>query len=123
MSATATSFGTATWGIPSGQTGFILESVKYNYKPTRKECRDISGNTLGVIYYDEMVNISIAGIVPTTSPFAGTVAASLTLGNSLTAYLKGGSTGGTCIIDEITTTFSNEDFRKIDLSATYFPNV
>ena len=124
MPATATtSFASAVWGIASAQTGLILESVDYNYKPEKKEYKNLSGNTAGVVYYDEKVSISIAGLVPTATPFSITVASSLTLGNALEAFLKGGITGGVTIVDEVTTKVANEDYKKIDIKATFYPNL
>jgi len=123
MAATATSFGDGSWGINSEETGFIIESVSHNYTNEMKPIKNRTGNTTGVTYYDEKVKISLDGKLPKTSPFSGTIASSLTLGNGLSAYLKGGVSGGLTIVEGVTIDQNMEDYKAIKLEAVFYPNI
>ena len=124
MSATAvaTSFGDGVFGISADETGILIESVSHDYSCDSKAVKNRTGNTSGVTYYNETVKISLDGKIPATSPFTGSIAASLTLGNALAAYLKGGVTGGLTIIEQITIDKNSEDYKSIKISAVYYPN-
>lgn len=123
MAATATSFGVGSWGITNVETGIIIESISQDYTNSNKSIKDRTGNTTGISYYDEQVKVSLNGRIPTTAAFSGTLAASLTLGNALSAYLKGGVTGGLTIVEGITIDLNNEDYRSIKVTATFYPNI
>ncbi len=123
MAATAQSFGDGRWGIGADETGIIIESITHDYTNSSKSVKNRTGNTSGITYYDEMVKVSLDGKVPTTSPFSGTLAASLTLGNSLSSYLKGGVATGLTLIEGITLDYNQEDYRSFKLQATFYPNV
>jgi hypothetical protein len=123
LAATATSFGDGVFGIGADQVGIILESTSYDYTSDNKTVRNRTGNTSGITFYNETVKISLDGKVPATSPFSGTIAASLTLGNAMTAYLKGGVTGGLTIIEQVTVDSNQEDYKGIKVSATFYPNI
>ena len=123
MAATATSFGVGSWGITNVETGIIIESISQDYTNSNKSIKDRTGNTTGISYYDEQVKVSLNGRIPTTAAFSGTLAASLTLGNALSAYLKGGVTGGLTIVEGVTIDLNNEDYRSIKVTATFYPNI
>ena len=125
MAATSTSFGDGSWGIDADQTGMIIETISYDFKDLSKEVKNRTGNTTGVTKYDEKVTISLKGKVPKTGIFSGTLATSLTLGNTLTAFnfLKGGATTGLNIIDGITIDMAQEDYKGITINATNYPNI
>jgi hypothetical protein len=123
MPATAFSFGDGLFGINSAETGFLIETITHAYQNKNKTVLDRTGNTIGYTAYDETVKVSLKGRVPKTGAFSGTLASSLTLGNSLSAYLKGGATTGLNIIESITIDLNNEDYRSISLECTNFPNI
>ena len=125
MGATSTSFGDGIWGINSEQTGMIIEGMSYSFEDKSKDILNRTGNSTGTTRYDEKVKISLNGKIPKTGIFSGTLATSLTLGNSLTAYnfLKGGATSGLSIIDNITVDASQEDYQSIKITATNYPNI
>lgn len=126
MAATAVSLGTVgVFGITSEQTGLIIESLTYDYSNSMKEIKNRTGNTTGVTYYDEKIAITINGKIPTATPFSGTIAAALVLGNALTnhAYLKGGVTGGLTILESVSLDTSQEDYQGLSLKATFYPNI
>lgn len=122
MSATATSFGEGRFGIGAAETGFIIESITHDYTNSNKSVKDRTGNTLGISYYDEQIKVSLNGKVPKTTPFSQTLATSLTLGNSLSAYLKGGNSG-LVLVEGITIDLGNEEYQGIKINATNYPNI
>ena len=123
MPATATSFGDGVFGINADQTGFIIESISYNYSSDKKTVKNRTGNDSGVTFYNEKLTIDMNRKVPKTSPFPGTIAASLTHGNALSAYLKGGVTGGLTLVDTINVELNQEDYQGIKVTSTYYPNI
>jgi hypothetical protein len=123
MAATATSFGDGEWGVDSLETGIIIESITHDYTNSNKTIKDRTGNTLGITYYDEQIKISLNGRIPETTPFSGTLAAALTLGNTPANHLKGGVTGGLVLIEGVTVDMAQEDYQSIKISATKYPNI
>lgn len=123
MAATATSFGDGEWGIDSAETGILIESITHDYTNSNKTIKDRTGNTLGITYYDEQVKISLNGKIPETTPFSGTLAVALTLGNAPDNHLKGGVTGGLVLIEGVTIDMAQEDYKSIKISATKYPNI
>ena len=123
MAATATLFGVGSWGINNVETGIIIESITHDYANSNKSIKDRTGNTTGISYYDEQVKVSLNGKLPTTAAFSTTIASSLTLGNGLSSFLKGGVTGGLTIVEGITLDSANEDYKGIKVSAVFYPNI
>lgn len=123
MPATATSFGDGRFGIGANETGFIIENISHNYTSSNKTVKDRAGNTSGITYYDEMVSVSLKGKIPKTTPFSGTIAASLTLSNPLSAYLKSGATAGLTIIESINVEYVSEEYSSFSIEAKNYPNV
>ena len=122
MPATATSFGDGRFGIPNAETGIIIESISHAFSNSNKTIKDRTGNTTGITYYDEVVAISLKGRVPKTSPFSGTLASSTTLGNGLSAYLKGGNSG-LILIESITVDYAQEEYQSFSIEMKNYPNI
>ena len=115
-------FGTvALFGL-STETGIITEFVSFAYKQDSKELRGATGDVTGKSYYNESADISISGYLPTTSAFATTLASTITLINTVTDFYKG-TGGGSTIVESITKSLSNQDYQKIEVSATNYPFV
>ena len=121
MASTAHSFGDGVWGIAEEETGFIIESVTHDFTQDQKTVKNRTGNDTGVTYYNEKVKVSLKGKIPATSAFSGTLAATLTLGNALDAYLIDGPNTGLVLVDTITIDYANEDYKGISLNATAWP--
>ncbi len=116
----ATQFGTAsTFGL-TFETGVITDSITYSYSQDSKMIRSGSGDTTGKTYYDERCEIAIAGFIPTSSPFATTLAAEITLVTAPTDYFKG-SVGTKTLVESITKTTSNEEYQRIEVSSMHHP--
>lgn len=121
----ATSFGTTTsvFGIGSQQTGFLLDSVSDDYANDKKTCKNISGDDTGSSYYNERIDITLDGWVPSSSAFAGTLASALVLANTPADHLIGSTSGGTTVVEGVTRTATSEDYRRISVKALYSPTI
>lgn len=118
----ATQFGTlSNFGL-TFETGIITDNITYNYGQESKPVRSGSGDVIGKTYYDERIELSISGYIPSSSAYSTTLAAAITLVTAPTDYLKG-SVGGTTIVESITRTHSSEDYQRIEVSAMNHPGI
>jgi len=118
----ATSLGTVgNWGIPNDQPGLILYDLSYDYSQQEKTVLTTSGEIQGIVFYQPKVEVKMSGLVPKTSPISGKLGTVLVLSNPIPTHLT--PTGGTTIITQISRSLNNEDFEKIDITATHYPFV
>ena len=116
----ATSFGTAsTFGL-TFETGIITDSIGYSYTQENKALRNGTGDITGKTYYNEQIEVSIAGYIPTSTPYSTTLAALITLSTQPTDYLVG-SLGTKTIVESITRTHTIEDYQRIEVTAMHHP--
>lgn len=120
MSATSVSHGVGNWGLSAAETGIILESLQYAYTHEKGEVFDLTGNTSGVTYFDEKVEISLDGEF---SGFSTTMGAELTLTNTIPALIRAGVSGGTVLVEDIQVTGNRKNYQRISVKAVYYPNV
>src|SRR5687768_14307281 len=97
----ATQFGTGKFGIGADETGIIIQNISYSFSQEKKAIKGRTGDTVGISYFDEKVEVKLQGVIPTTSAFSGTLATALTLTNTMVDHLKGATTGGSLLIEEI----------------------
>jgi hypothetical protein len=121
----ATSFGTTTgvFGIAAQQTGFLLDSVSDDYSQDSKTVKNISGDDTGESYYNERIEGSLEGYIPSTSAFSGTLASALTLATAPADHLIGAVTGGTYVVTGLTRSSTSEDYRRISVKYKYSPTI
>jgi hypothetical protein len=112
---------TGNWGIPQDETGIIITDLSFDYSNQEKVVLDKGGEIIGLALYQEKAEIKLSGLVKKTGPFAGKIGAALALTNAVPAHMQ--SSGGTTIIKQISRTLNNEDFEKIDITATNYPLV
>ena len=112
---------TGNWGIPQDETGVLITDLGFSYSNQEKTVLDKGGEITGIAFYQEMIEIKLSGLVKKDSPFAGKLAAPLTLANTVPAHLNG--SGGTTVITQIDRSLNNEDFEKIDITAKHYPYV
>ena len=118
----ATTLGTTgNWGIPNEQSGLILYDASYDYSQQEKTVLTTSGEIQGLALYQQKIEVKMSGLVPKTSPFNGKLGTVLVLANAIPAHLA--TTGGITIIMQISRSLNNEDFEKIDITATHYPFV
>ena len=113
---------TGNWGITNDETGILINDLSFDYSNQEKTVLDKSGEIIGLALYQEKVEIKLSGLVAKTSAFSGKIGAALALANALPAHLQATS-GGTTIIKQINRALNNEDFEKIDITATHYPFV
>jgi hypothetical protein len=111
---------TGNWGIPNDESGIIITDLAFDYSNQEKTVLNKSGEIIGLALYQEKVEIKLSGLVAKTSAFSGKIGAALALANAMPAHLQATS-GGTTIIKQINRALNNEDFEKIDITATHYP--
>ena len=112
---------TGNWGIPNDQSGIIISDLSFDFSQQEKPVLNTSGEIQGIAFYQPKVEVKLSGLVPKTSAFNGKIGAALVLANAIPAHLT--PTGGTTIITQISRSLNNEDFEKIDITATHYPFV
>jgi hypothetical protein len=112
---------TGNWGIPQDETGIIITDLSFDYSNQEKVVLDKGGEIIGLALYQEKAEIKLSGLVKKTGPFAGKIGAALALTNAVPSHMQ--SSGGTTIIKQISRALNNEDFEKIDITATNYPLV
>ena len=112
---------TGNWGIPNDQSGIIISDLSFDFSQQEKPVLDKSGEIQGLALYQPKVEVKMSGLVAKTSSFSGKIGAALVLANAIPAHLT--PTGGTTIITQISRSLNNEDFEKIDITATHYPFV
>jgi hypothetical protein len=113
---------TGNWGIEDDEAGIIISDLAFDYSNQEKLVLDKSGEVTGLAHYQEKVEIKLSGLVKKTSPFSGKIGAVLALANTMPSHLQA-SSGGTTVIKQINRSLNNEDFEKIDITATHYPFV
>jgi hypothetical protein len=111
---------TGNWGIPQDEAGIIITDLSFDYSNQEKPVLDKSGEIIGFAFYQEKFDVKASGLVAKTSSFSGKIGAVLALANAVPSHLQA-SSGGTTVIKQINRTLSNEDFEKIEISATHYP--
>lgn len=113
---------TGNWGIPNDQSGIIINDLSFDFSNQEKPVLDKGGEIIGFSFYQEKVEIKLSGLVAKTAPFNGKIGAALAMANAIPAHLQQ-ATGGTTIVKQISRALNNEDFEKIDITATHYPTV
>ena len=113
---------TGNWGIPNDEAGILINDLAFDFSNQEKTVLNKSGEIIGLALYQEKVEIKLSGLVAKTSAFSGKIGAALALANAMPAHLQATS-GGTTIIKQINRSLNNEDFEKIDITATHYPFV
>jgi hypothetical protein len=110
---------TGNWGIPNDQPGILITDQSFDFSNQEKQVLDKSGEVIGLSLYQEKVEIKLSGLVAKTSSFNGKIGAAITLANAIPAHLQ--QSGGTTVLMQVSRSLNNEDFEKIDLTATHYP--
>lgn len=112
----------APFGIAAAETGIVSDATGYNFSHQKKQLRDVDGDTIAVAYYDEMCEISISGFIPGSSPFATSIASSISLVTAVPDFFKG-SVGGLTVVETVNRTNSSEEYQRIEVTASHHPLV
>ena len=112
---------TGNWGIPNDQAGILITDLSFDFSNQEKTVLDKAGEIIGLSLYQEKVEIKLSGLVAKTSSFSGKIGAAIALANAIPGHLQ--QAGGTTILMQVSRSLNNEDFEKIDLTATHYPFV
>ncbi len=113
---------TGNWGILNDQQGILITDLSFDFSNQEKTVLDKAGEIIGLSLYQEKVEIKLSGLVAKTSSFSGKIGAAIALANTIPTHLQQAS-GGTTILMQVSRSLNNEDFEKIDLTATHYPFV
>ena len=113
---------TGNWGIPNDQPGLLITDLSFDFSNQEKTVLDKAGEIIGLSLYQEKVEIKLSGLVAKTSSFSGKIGAAIAMANAIPGHLQQAS-GGTTILMQVSRSLNNEDFEKIDLTATHYPFV
>jgi hypothetical protein len=111
---TSTAASDLEYGI-TDETGIILTSFSRNVQSVKTEVRNAVNDVVGVAYSGITAAISLEGFV--NGAVTMTIANTLTLNNDTTTS---GLTGGTVIVDSISESTGQGEFKKISVSATQY---
>ena len=117
MAATVYKASTATdleYGI-TDETGIILTSYARQVNSVKTEVRNAENDVVAVAHSGITASITLDGYVNGTVTMA--VANLLTLTNDTSSY---GLTGGTVIVDSVSETTGQGEFKKISVSCTQY---
>jgi hypothetical protein len=117
--------GIGKFGITSAESGFIVESIDFDYSAQKVELEDHTGSTVDVAFFNDMVKINLDCTVPATSAFAGSIGDSITLSNTIPDHIAngGGVSAGFTVIDTIKVSKKNKEFNKTSLGISLHPMV
>ena len=113
---------TGNWGIPDDESGMLVTDVSFDFSNQEKTVLDKAGEIIGLSLYQEKVEIKLSGLTAKNSSFSGKIGAALVISNTIPGHLQSTS-GGTTVLMQVSRSLNNEDFEKIDLSATHYPLV
>jgi hypothetical protein len=118
----ASQFGTAaTFGL-TFETGVLTENIGYSYGLEEKSVRSGAGDETGWTGYNEKAEVTFGGYVPTGSPYSTPIAATLNLVTAVPDFFTvTPGAGARCIVKSVNRTFTNDDYSKVDVAATYYP--
>lgn len=114
---------TYTWGISSDQTGILLDSQTWTYSDSEKVILDASGDAKAVFTYNEVLDVSLSGYLPASSPFSSTMSAAVTLATTPTDFFIDGSSSSSALVRGVTRTNANEDAQRIEVTLRQWPGI
>ena len=117
----ATIIGTVgVFGLGEDQQGILLESQDIDYKPDNKIQKDYRGVKVGIIFYDDQVDVSLKGFIPRENPTDIKVAQTLALANAAPDHGLNSVASGTNVVTGIKISYKNEDLASFEVSSTIF---
>ena len=99
----------------TNETGIILTNYSRNVSSVKTEVRDADNEVVAVAHSGITAAISLEGFINGASTFE--IAALLTLANDTSSY---GLTGGTIIVDSVSESHAQGEFKKVSVSATQY---
>lgn len=112
---------TGNWGIPQDEAGVIIYDMGYDYSIQDKPVLDRSGEISGLALYQALCDVKFSGLVPKAAPFASKVGTVFAINNTIHDHLP--TNGGTTVLLQVSRSYNNEDFEKIDVTARHYPSL
>ena len=120
MSATTIGTGSGNFGVAANETGIIMSGYDQDSQASTKELPDRTGCAVGLSVYNEKNVLSISGYVMASTTPTMVVGDVLTLTNTVAlTHLQ--ATTGVVICENVKRARANEDFERIDVTATCYP--
>jgi hypothetical protein len=111
------------WGIAAAETsiGVIIESIDETSRNEKNYLKDIYGQRMGRSDYDESIEGKLTGKLTSSSPFSTKLGANITLANAIVSnHLYNNNTGRT-VVNEVKRSYSNEDWRGVEIDVEVLP--
>jgi hypothetical protein len=106
------------FGVASAETGMIILDWEHQSGCEKVFTRTIAGSRKGAAFFDESIGIKVSGLIPSTTPFSGKIAATITLANAAaTTHLQTAS--GSTILMGVTLARRIDNWASINLDAEY----
>ena len=120
MPATTIGTGSGNWGVGADETGIIMGGFDLDSQASTKELPDRQGCAVGLSVYNEKIAINMSGYVMLSTTPTQQVGDVITLTNTLIlTHIQG--TTGKVVCEGVKRSRANEDFEKIDVTATLYP--
>jgi hypothetical protein len=120
MPATTIGTGSGNWGVAANETGIIMSGFDLDTQASTKELPDREGCAVGLAVYNEKIAISISGYVMASTTPTQKVGSVITLTNTVAlTHLQ--ATTGKIVCENVKRARANEDFERIDITATLYP--
>lgn len=114
--------GDGIFGIPADEDGLLVSSVSHSHKSDKAVLPNRVGNTVGSVYSNFSVDISIDAYVPATGAWAETIGSAVTFANTFDAFIPD-NTGGVTVVESVNVKFSNKDYKQLSLTAVFYPYI
>jgi len=115
MPATIIGSTSVSFGIPTAQTGMVVQSVNSSASSDTAELKNKDGDITAVVFRNKKVTIQVEGAY---TSFSGAVGTSLVVNNTNKCGLTGAS-----YITETSRTRSADDFERVSISATIYDGI
>ena len=114
---------TGSWGIASAETslGIIIEGIDQTYRNEKNYLRNTSGERMGRSDFDESIEVKLSGAITSSNSYSTKLGANITLANTISTDLLYSNNTGRTVVNEAKRTFSNEDWRRIDVDIEVLP--
>ena len=111
------------WGIAAAETsiGVIIEGIDETSRNEKNYLKNINGERMGRSDFDESIEGKLSGKLTSNSSFSTKLGANITLANAISAaHLYNNNTGRT-VVNEVKRSYSNEDWRGVEIDVEVLP--
>lgn len=119
----ATFLGTSAVLGVTAETGMILQNQEDAYTTERKYVISEAGEKVGLAMWGDEINVTLEGLVPSSSVFSSRMAANLVLANAPADFYRGAPSSGfgDTVITGVTRRRQSADFHTFSVTLTGSP--